>query len=408
MKRILAIICLLLTPVLLMGCGNNSNGKNGENGENNQTASEPDGSVPKSEDLYSFEISLNGKLYTLPEDFSEFEKNGWTIEKRKSDKIAPKKEMVCVHIKNGDAEAEVDLFNNDLDELPINKCKVGTVIVGDSDIETGTDITLPKGIKIRSTKDEIIKAYGEPTESEEITPEYKDAEPFTALSYRIQGGQSIEFNISNESNKITQIELKNLVQDEDKSTAKKDSSSKNDSGSNEIPESVTKYEAPKEFSNDLNSFNIKYDGVLYSIPALVAEFEKNGWKVVDAPELIAARDYKFGVILQKDNKNLSVIVYNDSPNATSAENCFVAGIMADEYLKKIPLELPKGITIGSSKDDVDKAYSDCEVKKDSPDDNTSGIEIYKYEKDRNKSIQLTIDKKTNSVAMINIESFPQE
>jgi len=79
MKKVLSIICLLLTTIFFVACGDVSKPKETTNEQNMEEANktkEDDSSSLKSDDLYSFEITLNGQVYTLPADYSEFEKNG--------------------------------------------------------------------------------------------------------------------------------------------------------------------------------------------------------------------------------------------------------------------------------------------------------------------------------------------
>lgn len=383
MKRILAIICLLLTPVFFMGCGKASNG---ENSKNKQEADDRNGSVPKSEDLYSFEICLNRKLYTLPTDFSKLEEDGWSIEEGDSSKVVPQR-SINITMKNGKAKAMASLTNNSMDELSAKECQVSSVQIDEYSAEKGVSMVLPKGITIGSTKDEVIKAYGNPTENRN-----------RSLSYYIKVEKSIEIYIDEKTNKVSRIQVSNKIDNKEKSPSKDDNSNK------EVPESIKNYKAPTELTDNIYSYNVKYDDVLYHMPVPVSELKKNGWEVQQSSSnIIASRDSALGVVLRKGNQTITTEVYNDSPKATSVENCVVTEMFADEYLKKIPLELPRGITIGSSKAEVDSAYADYRVKKD---DRLTKSEVYDYANGYDKSIEININKETGKVSSIRVKYVP--
>lgn len=390
MKKVLSIICLLLTPVFFMGCGKTADKK--ENVKNIQ-AEEKTVESPKTEsdDLYSFEISLDGKSYKLPTAYSEFEKDGWGIEGKGDggQVLKPGQYTVSQVMKNGDDTIYVQLVNSEPNELPLKECKVGAVRL-DRAVKKETKFALPKGIGFDSTKDDVIKAYGNPSNTNETSTQ-------TTLNYEVGSYSKVKIIINKESGKIESIEVQNLADKAGKS------SSANNGSNSEVPESAANYKTPTELTDDPLNFNAKYDGVLYHMPAPFIEFEKNGWVIQEGPkEDVPARKSITGVTLRKGNQILKTNLYNDSAKATNARNCFVTVIIQDVNSTQVPLELPKGITVGSTKADLEAAYAGINVKKSE----ASGLEFYSYSKKALQQVEIVIKKDTGKISKIKVEYLP--
>lgn len=399
MKKILSIICLLLTTTLMVGCGNTSKSKETNNEKNAEEAvkveetskvEKNESSSQKSDDLYSFEITLNGKVYTLPADYSEFEKNGWNFDSINSDKkVAPNQYTLGEVMKNGKAQVYAKLVNTEKDELPLKQCKIGGIKLDSFDSKYGATLVLPKGISFNSTKDDVINAYGNPTRSNEL-----DTQIY--MTYEVGSYQSVKITIDKKSNKVYSMDVENLTE--------KSASKNGKSSSAELPESVKSYKAPTELTDDILSFNAKYDGVLYHMPAPVSEFEKNGWTLQEAPKGdIASRDFKSGIVLRKGNQTLRTYLYNNSDKATSAENCFITKIIDDVLSTNVPIVLPNGITVGSSKEDLEAAIVGTNVEKG----DDSMFEYYTYTKKPQQEVQMIIKKETGKVSKISVEYVPR-
>lgn len=389
-------ICLLLTTTFFAACGEVSKPKetkNEQNVEETNKTKEDDSSSSKSDDLYSFEIILNGQAYTLPADYSEFEKNGWCLDSLKSDKkIAPNQYTLSEVMKNGKTQVYAKLLNNEKDELSLNQCKIGGVKLDSFDAKYGATLVLPKGISFDSTKDDVIKAYGNPTSSNE-----RDTQ--TYMTYEVGAYQSVKITIDKQSDKVSSIDIENFV---GKSAS---DSNKGNSSNAEVPESVKSYKAPTELTDDILSFNAKYDGVLYNMPAPISELEKNGWTLQDAPkDDIPSRNFQSGIVLRKGNQTLRTSIYNNSDKATSAENCFVTEIICDEITTNVSLELPKGITVGSTKEAVEAAYAGIKVNKG----DSSTFEYYTYTKKVQQEVNITIRKETGKVSKISVQYVPRK
>lgn len=131
------------------------------------------------------------------------------------------------------------------------------------------------------------------------------------------------------------------------------------------------------------------------MPASINEFEQNGWKVQDgAGEKIKARDTNVRVTLRKNNSVIKVSAKNNTANETEVENCDITKIEVREE-NKISLKLPKGIQIGSTKEEFESAYTGLETKKS----DSKNFEYYNYLKD-GLSINICVSKDTMKVFII--------
>lgn len=392
MKRILSTICLLLMPIIFFGCGNKSNkeeAKADQQVEETKTSQEKETAVSQSDDLYSFQITLNGKSYTLPADYLEFEKNGWNYKGADSDKkMAPNQYTVGDAMKNGDMQVYAQLVNTRKDELAIKECKVGKIVVSSLEAKRGITLGLPKGINFDSSKDDIIKAYGNPTRTDE-------RDTMTKMTYEIGDYQSVKITFDNKLGKVYEFDIQNFSE-------KSAESSKKSSNSN-ASVSATGYNAPTELTDDLFSFNIKYDGILYHMAPPLSEMMKNGWEIQNAPkDEVASRGFSSGVILKKGNQTLRTSLYNNSSKATSVENCVVTDIISDDFTTQVPLELPKGIKVGSSKEELEAAYSGLKLEKS----DSSNLIFYTYSKTSQQKIDILVNTESQKVSKITVRYTP--
>ena len=200
-----------------------------------------------------------------------------------------------------------------------------------------------------------------------------------------------------ETNKVSQIDLRNFNDSPDKTN------SSESANSNESISKSSTYKVPKELTDDLLSFNVKYDDVLYNVPVPFAELEKDGWVIESAPyEKIDAKDTAFGFILRKGNISLDTNLYNELDTSTSYKNCLVTSLISNDTDTKLPIELPKGIKVGSTQQDVESAFSNLEVVKE---DDPSYIS-YTYTKTVLQEISIFISKETSKVYKIEVQYLP--
>ena len=383
------IICLLLiaTTALISGCGNKNEkqieSKEGEAITANKEINQNDAKLD--DDLYSFELLINGEKYKLPCDYAELSQKGWNIKNDINGVLAPNEYSMSTDMINGECTFSARFLNLGVNEVPYSKCKIGGVIISDADVKNGTEVKLPKGINMKSSKDDIIKAYGEPTRNSE-------SGDLAFLYYELGNYQKVEFTINQKSNEVTKLKMDNMI--EEKEDANKETSTSTEeqtSSSENISKSAI------ELGDDLFSKNVEVEGVVYTLPASIKEFEQNGWKVQDgAGEKVKARDTNVRVTLRKNNSVIKVSAKNNTANETEVENCDITKIQVREE-NKISLKLPKGIQIGSTKEELEAAYTGLETKKS----DSKNFEYYDYLKD-GLSIKICVSKDTMKITNIEI------
>ncbi len=158
-----------------------------------------------SDDWKSWQIALDGVVYTIPCDVSEFEKNGWTLD-GKDESLEPNHYTLAQKLYKGDNYIYVQVLNETSKTITTGEGKISQVDVdGDDDVS----LVLPGGLVFdKNLTVETIKAkYGEPT-SEYV---YDD---WVALIYRgDRAYQSIHFSIYTDESKwkYSDVSIQNVV-----------------------------------------------------------------------------------------------------------------------------------------------------------------------------------------------------
>ena len=140
-----------------------------------------------STDLFSWQVSIDGVVYTLPCEFSEFEKNGWELfveEEHEDDGIMGTNCHGFIEMKKGEDRITVWLQNTTDEDLEYSKCPVVEVELFLEKIKSDMEVVFPNNLVASKdiTKEEVIEKYGEP--AEEIEAVEKD--PTCALSYQYE------------------------------------------------------------------------------------------------------------------------------------------------------------------------------------------------------------------------------
>lgn len=389
MKKILCLL-LIATMTSIAGCGNKAEKTTNSEETKSVTTEETktDGSSQTlDDDLYSFQFLLNGEKFELPCDYKELDDKGWKIEKDTDGVLAPNEYSMSTNMIKGKATFLARFINFGSNEVPYKECMLGGIIVSDYDVKNGTEIELPKGITMKSSKDDIISAYGEPTKMSE-------SGDLVFLEYELGNYQKIHFSINQKSNEVTKLQMDNL-------TAKKNNSADSESSASSSEQTSSTENVSKsatELGDNLFSKNVELEGVVYTLPASVKEFEQNGWKIQDeAGSKVDARDTNVRVSLRKNNSVIKISVKNNTANQTEVENCDVTSITVRED-DKISLKLPKGIGIGSTKEELETAYSDLTTKKS----DSTNFDYYDYSKD-GLAINISVSKNTGKITTIGVK-----
>jgi hypothetical protein len=187
------LLILTLLAIMLTGCTNNKpedtssdaieeqvEERSAEQEEDEESEEESTGVMYEyvaptelGDDIYSFNFELDGHVYTLPVPVSEFLDNGWEMHPEKTqqtpdDMIEEESRRYSVFLVNAQGqEMSVDYENYDYEnERPLKECYAVQISPSKQDYDNTIpklNIVLPKGITAESSKEEVIAAYGEPT-----------------------------------------------------------------------------------------------------------------------------------------------------------------------------------------------------------------------------------------------------
>ena len=138
-----------------------------------------------STDLFSWQVSIDGVIYTLPCEFSEFEKNGWELFVKKGHEDEGIMGANCngsIEMKKGEDRITVWLQNTTDEDLDYSKCPVVEVELFLEKIKSDMEVVFPNNLVASKdiTKEEVIEKYGEPAEEFEAV----EKDPTCALFYQ--------------------------------------------------------------------------------------------------------------------------------------------------------------------------------------------------------------------------------
>ena len=118
-----------------------------------------------SDELYAFQISIDGTIYQLPMWASDFEALGWTYDGDATRTLASNEYTVAETWKKGNTSVYTSLANLSMNTVSLKDSMVAGIEVDEYLLkDSNSEIILPKGIQYGvSTKEDVIAAYGDPT-----------------------------------------------------------------------------------------------------------------------------------------------------------------------------------------------------------------------------------------------------
>lgn len=348
-----------------------------------------------SDDIYSFEVKIDGELYKFPMSYADFIAKGWSFNGDETAEIAPNY-YTSESFTKGDLKTYVSLIN-----LGINTVALSDSVVGGIDLDSyyisdapDTTIELPGGITYGvSTLDDVTSAYGTPSDTYE-------GDLYTKLTYEYASYQDIELYIDLETGVLNEIDICNFVYDEESN-----SSAASEVSDEPTPE-VLAYEAPSELGDDLNSFIVEFAGDLYQLPAPVSVFLENGWtlKESESDSVVAGKDSGW-VYMMKDNQEFHALAKNYNANATTIENCFVTSVEVNVNGTNLPMTVQRGITMGISEEELIAAIGDTRYEKESSSDTFTYYNI-KSEEYTTDYVQVLVNTEEDQVTGICVQYRP--
>lgn len=157
---------------------------------------------------------------------------------------------------------------------------------------------------------------------------------------------------------------------------------------------------PVKLSDNLMDFQVEIDGEVFTLPFSYEELQSKGWKPATQPSKI-----KSGIdqnVYLKDvnnrHRSMTAILLNTENEEMDFDLCKVAGFdISDMETEYVDFKLAKGISNGSTKDDVITAYGE-------PQSENEGSVTYQQGDDGKKYVQLIFDE-NNLVQLIHIRNL---
>ena len=119
------------------------------------------------------------------------------------------------------------------------------------------------------------------------------------------------------------------------------------------------YAGPSELSDDIYSFTLSLNGVVYELPAPYSMFRENGWIAEGLDGMTLEPNQKTFQTKLKNGRNEIYAAFVNTESAVKPfEQCDVGLVSLDSYFaeKGAALVFPKGITLDSTFDEIIAAY----------------------------------------------------
>lgn len=332
--------------------------------EESEEATKPTTEMPPelSDDIYDFQISIDGTVYQFPMWYSDFEALGWEYDGDNTETLSSNQYTLSQRWKKDGVSVYTRFANLSMNSVTFADSMVAGISFDSYDLkDCDWEIILPGGIQYGvSNADDIKAAYGDPTSDH-------DSENYYRMTYEYDTYSEVSFCIFKESNTLQEVEIENLVELE----------GADNSVDPTVPDIVKNYQTPAELGTDFYSYNVELEGNLYTLPCPVSELLANGFEIDEKNSDMEIAAGSFGwVDLRYNNQTLHGIVHNYADYATIAENCFVTTVESSEYDPDFELVIPGNIKRGDSEADVKAAIEGVNYETETSDSGFTYYEIY--------------------------------
>ena len=353
-KKTLALLLAIGCTVSIVACGTTgddatsaseetiatASGETGQNTEEEQKALKEPAEVPVdlSDNLYDFQVAINGTVYQFPMWYSDMETLGWQFKGRLSGTLGADEYTREKWWKEG-INIYTSLYNPSINTIAYSESIVCSIELTDRDLgNCDWDIILPGGIQWKvSSYDDIIAAYGDPSYEREDDTSYDLRYDFA--SYH----QYVSLVVSKEDGVLKDIDITNMVELE----------GLDNSVNEEVPDIVKAYQAPESLSDDLHEYNVQLEGVVYALPCPVSALVENGFTIdTSKSDMELAAGNTGSAVLCYGDRVLAVDVKNYADYATTIENCFVTSLKTWGLRTDVDIVFPGNIKLGDSEDSL--------------------------------------------------------
>lgn len=300
-----------------------------------------------SDDLYSFQVSINDEVIQLPVKYDDLINAGWKLKGDENFVISAPDFLLVEAYSKGVVEFFGKINSGSTGNVSVKDRDMISITLDASSLVNSVKVVLPKQIELEvSSKDDVIEKYGLPHLS------LYDDNLYVYNSADGGGYVSLSFNDSGILECIN-IETGKIYE----------GTSKMDEVSPEGLDFVNyfDYVAPKEFSSNLFDYTIEIAGDLYEFPIPTRTLLDNGWELCEDIEGMISDDFASLKLRKGDIEyDFTILAYGE----LVTDYTFVIQLYVDSEEHKLPVKLSHGITIGMKKADLEEALRGYDVKLD--------------------------------------------
>ena len=209
-----------------------------------------------SDNLYDFQIAMDGQVYKFPMWFDDFEALGWEYLGDRTEVLYANEYLYAEPWQKDGVTIYTSIANLSLNAIAPEEGQIcGLDLDGYQMRNCDWKIELSKGITFgESAREDILKAYGEPTD------EY-DGELYYKMSYETDYYSEVTLYVYKDSGVMEKLELMNMIELE----------GLDNSVSEEVPELISEYKAPTQLGDDyysnmqLSVYLMAGEGDLYAL-----------------------------------------------------------------------------------------------------------------------------------------------
>jgi hypothetical protein len=287
-----------------------------------------------SDDIYSFQVMINGHVFSLPFEWSYAESLGWELGDRFDDvELGPNQRTFSNRVWQGNTGLSMGIGNLSPNNIDVSEGIVGNIRVDDRDMETGVEFMLPGGLTIGSPEELIVELYGEPSRT-------SHSDTINRYNFELSTQVSVDIHVRNETGLVYEITLMNF---EERVESTFDG---------ELSELAMRYVPPTELGDDFTQGIVELEGVVYQLPAPVAVFLNNGWIIEDESVMIAAGRSAVGQRLRYGNQVMRLEIKNYDTVEVPVTEGFITSIEFSRHQWQGNIALPGGITPDSTEAEI--------------------------------------------------------
>jgi len=298
-----------------------------------------------SDDIYSFEFSLNGAVFSLPFEYAEIHAHGWVFEDSDAE-LGPNQRTFTRNVSNSGNTIGVSIGNLTPNVIQYYDGHIGGVTISERHTGTGTQFVLAGGVTIGTALEDVIATYGEPSE-------YRESDTFRTLTYSIGIQSDIRIQVSQDTGLVTEIQMTNFIE---RQQVEFDGT---------LPEIAQGYVAPTALGSDWTIGIVELNGDLYQLPAPVGAFLANGWELVSDNEMLPAGNTRVMRDIRSGNQVMRANIKNYDRVEQPLVDGFVTTVEFSHHFWVGNIALPGGITENSTYDEVMAVFGEYRRREES-------------------------------------------